>query len=108
MAESFYNGEINALDAGLYTDPQNRWQGPPIKMHSMQMADFDKPLGQGTQRRGEIASHLFVGNSGDVEIVDADGNVHLLENMIQGRWHKMIFQQINSANTTATGLIWGS
>lgn len=56
----------------------------------------------------EAASMLYVGVTGNVTVVKWDGTTQLYTNLAAGVIHKIASLQINSAGTTATGLIWGS
>jgi hypothetical protein len=88
---------IPPLDPGLITGPF-RYAGGPSRMESVTLdADF-----------GEVATWLYVGTSGDVSITKVDGTTQVLTNMAAGIWHRMNSRKVNTAGTTASGLVWGS
>jgi hypothetical protein len=57
---------------------------------------------------GEFARWLYVGVSGNISYVKWDGSTQVLNNIIAGVWHPILSVMVNSASTTATGLVWGS
>src|SRR5688572_11283522 len=56
----------------------------------------------------EFARWLYVGASGNVSYVKWDGTSQTLNNLAGGAWHPIYSKMVNSAGTTATGLVWGS
>jgi len=57
---------------------------------------------------GEFARWLYVGVSGNVSIIKWDGTNQIMVNLAAGVWHPIYSIGVNSASTTATGIIWGS
>ena len=57
---------------------------------------------------GEYARWLYVGVSGNISFVKWDGTTQVITNVVAGVWHPILTLMITSANTTATGLVWGS
>lgn len=51
---------------------------------------------------------LYVGVTGNVTYVKWDGTTQLLTNLAAGVFHPILSLQINSAGTTATGIVVGS
>lgn len=57
---------------------------------------------------GEFARWLYVGTSGDVSIVKWDGTSQILVGLAAGVFHPIYSIKVNTAGTTAIGMIWGS
>jgi hypothetical protein len=56
----------------------------------------------------EFATWLYVGVTGNVEIMKWDGTTIILTGMLGGVWHPVSSIMVVSAGTTATNLVWGS
>ncbi len=84
-------------------DPNN-YSGPARVMAGVaRMADvvLDTPY-------GEFARWLYVATAGAVSIVKWDGTNQLIPGLAAGVWHPIYSLSVNTAGTTATGIIWGS
>jgi hypothetical protein len=57
---------------------------------------------------GEFARWLYVGTQGDVSIVKWDGTTQVLSGLVAGIFHPIYSIKVNSAATTASGIVWGS
>lgn len=57
---------------------------------------------------GEFMRWIYVGASGDVSVVKWDGTTQLLSGLAAGVWHPIHSISINTAGTTATGIVVGS
>jgi len=89
--------DVRPLDPNIYTGPTRMMSGP-VRMRSVTL---DTPY-------GEFASWLYVGTSGDVSIVEWDGTTIVLSGLAAGIWHNIGSLMINTADTTATDMVWGS
>jgi hypothetical protein len=56
----------------------------------------------------EYARWLYVGVTGNITYVNWDGTTTTLTNIVPGVWHPILSTQVNTAGTTASGLVWGS
>jgi hypothetical protein len=56
----------------------------------------------------EFANWLYVGTTGNVNLMQWDGTTIILNNMLGGIWHPVASTMILSSGTTATDLVWGS
>ena len=61
----------------------------------------------GTQY-GEYARWLYIGTTGTLSIVAWDGTTQALTGISAGVWHPIYSIMVNTAGTTATGMLWGS
>lgn len=93
---------VPPLDPNLYTGPYRLFAGPA------RMDDVVLDQNYGTNGQVEFASWLWVGGIGDISFVKWDGTTQVLTNAAAGYWHRIYSTRINSAGTTATGLVWGS
>lgn len=57
------------------------------------------------QQYGEKMRGIYVGASGNVSFVDLSGNTQVLQGLAAGVIHPVWSLQINSASTTATGIV---
>lgn len=90
------------LDPNLYTGPWRLMSGP------VRSGDVTLDTPYGTNGQVEFASWLWVGTTGNISYVKWDGTTQVLNAAQAGRWHNIYSIQINTASTTATGLVWGS
>jgi hypothetical protein len=65
-------------------------------------------IGYGANGTVEYMRWLYVGVTGHVSYVKWDGTSQTLNNLSAGVWHPIYSMQINSAGTTATGIVVGS
>ncbi len=64
--------------------------------------------GEGAKFGGMLANCVWVGVSGNVEIVKDNDDKVVMPALIAGTWHPMApFKRINSTLTTATGIVVG-
>ena len=56
----------------------------------------------------EYARWLYVGVTGNISYVKWDGSSQTLSNVTGGVWHPICAVRVNSAGTTASGLVWGN
>lgn len=56
---------------------------------------------------GEYARFIYVGVSGNLNLVKWDGTTQLYQNMPVGLYY-ILSLQVNSSGTTASALVWGS
>ncbi len=54
-----------------------------------------------------ISRAVYVGVSGDLEVVTKDGRTVIMIGVAAGVWHAMRLSQINSAGTSATDILVG-
>ena len=93
---------VPALDPNLYTGPTRLMSGP------VRSGDVVLDSPYGSNGFAEFASWLWVGVSGNISYVKWDGTNQTLLNAAAGRWHNIYSIKINTAGTSATGLVWGS
>lgn len=73
------------------------------KLFSAGKAAFIKAITLDTE---EVFDSLLVGSAGDVEIIPIH-NTAAVTITLEAGWHPIVFKQINTAGTTATGLFGG-
>lgn len=56
----------------------------------------------------EFARWLYIGGAGNVSYMKWDGTSQTLIGLAAGVWHPIYSIKVNTALTTATGLVWGS
>lgn len=56
----------------------------------------------------EFARWLYVGTSGNISIIKWDGTTQVIFNLLPGVWHPIYSIGVNTVDTTASGIIWGS
>jgi len=93
--------DIPAFDPFLYTGPTRQIRG----MARMGTVTLDTPYG--TSGNSEFATRLNVATSGFVSVVKWDGTTQIIY-LTAGFVHEVCTLQVNSAGTTATGIVWGS
>lgn len=89
--------DVRPLDPNMKTGPTRIMSGP-VRIREVVL---DAPY-------NEFATWLYVGVQGDVTIVEWDGTVITIPGLAAGIWHPIFSIQINTAGTTATGLLWAS
>lgn len=57
---------------------------------------------------GEFMTWIYIGGSGNLSYVKWDGTSQTLVGIAAGIWHPIYSIMINSAGTTATGIVVGS
>ena len=57
---------------------------------------------------GEKMRWLYVGTTGNISYIKWDGTTQVLTNLVAGVFHPIYTLQINSASTTASGIVVGS
>lgn len=93
---------ITALDPYAYTGPTRVMSGV-ARTGTVSTDTF-----YGANGTVEFARWLYVGAQGDVSYVKWDGTNQTLTGLAAGVWHPIFSIKINSAATTATGIVWGS
>ena len=88
---------VPPIDPNLKTGPSRIMSGP-VRMRSVTL---DTPY-------GEFATWLYIGVTGDVNITEWDGTTITITGLAAGVWHPIYSVQVNSAGTTATGILWAS
>ncbi len=93
---------VPSLDPNIFTGPTRVMAGVA--------RTGDVVLGSpyGTNGSSEFARWLYVGAAGNVSYVKWDGTSQTLVGLAAGVWHPIYSLQVNTAGTTATGLVWGS
>jgi hypothetical protein len=94
---------IPPLDPNLYTGIARLTSNGPARTGNVTLDSR-----YGANGLPEFASWLYVGTAGNVTYVKWDGTTQLLTNLAAGRWHQIYSQQVNTAGTSASGLVWGS
>lgn len=89
--------DVHALDPNMKTGPTRIMSGP-VRIRPVVL---DTPY-------NEFATWLYAGVQGDVSIVEWDGTVITIPALAAGVWHPIFSIQVNTAATTATGLLWAS
>lgn len=100
MAQIVVN--VPPLDPNMYTGPYRLMSGPARTGNVV----LDTPYG--ANGKVEFATWLWVGTAGNISYVKWDGTTQVLNAAQAGRWHNIYSTQINTAGTTALGLVWGS
>ena len=93
---------IPALDPNAYTGPTRVMSGVARTGTVTNDTYF------GANNSVEFARWLYVGVTGDVSYTKWDGTNQTLTGLADGVWHPIFSIKINSAGTTATGIVWGS
>ena len=57
---------------------------------------------------GEKMRWLYVGTTGNISYIKWDGTTQVLTNLVAGVFHPIYTLQINSASTSASGIVVGS
>lgn len=89
--------DVPPLDPGNMTGP-TRLLGPAVDLNPV-VLDTPYP---------NAARYLYVSVTGDVNIVKWNGESQLIENLLPGALHPIGSLMVNSTNTTASGILWGS
>lgn len=95
MALTTFN--VPPLDPNLKTGPSRIMSGP-VRIRSV----------TNDVAFGEAATWLYVGTTGDVNITCWDGTTVTMSGLAAGVWHPIYSLRVNSAGTTASGLLWAS
>ena len=90
------------LDPYIYTGPTRLMSGP-VRTGTVVLGTPYGPNGN-----LEFASWLYVGTTGNISYVKWDGTSQTLTNVTAGIWQNIYSTAINTAGTTAGGLVWGS
>jgi hypothetical protein len=93
---------IPALDPNAYTGPTRVMSGVA------RTGDITVNTMYGANGSVEFARWLYVGVAGVVSYQKWDGTNQTLTGLAAGVWHPIFSIMVNSAGTTATGLVWGS
>ena len=93
---------IPALDPNAYTGPTRVMSGVARTGTVTNDTYF------GANNSVEFARWLYVGVTGDVSYTKWDGTNQTLTGLAAGVWHPIFSIRVNSAGTTATGIVWGS
>ena len=93
---------VPALDPNAYTGPTRVMSGV-ARTGSVVLDTL-----YGDNGSVEFARWLYVGVSGNVSYMKWDGTSQTLLGLVAGVWHPIYSIKVNSALTTATGLVWGS
>ncbi len=89
--------DVHPLDPNMKTGPTRIMSGP-VRIRSVTL---DVPY-------NEFATWLYVGVQGSVTIVEWDGTVITIPGLAAGIWHPIFSLQVNTAGTSATGILWAS
>jgi len=89
--------DVPPIDGNTYTGPTRTMSG---------VARFLSPTSD--VQYGEKMRWLYVGVAGDVSFVAWDGSTVTLVGLVAGVFHPIYSLMINSAGTTATGIVVGS
>lgn len=93
---------IPALDPNAYTGPTRVMSGVA------RTGSITTDTYYGANNSVEFARWLYVGVTGNVSYTKWDGTDQTLIGLAAGVWHPIFSIKINSASTTATGMVWGS
>ena len=93
---------VPALDPNAYTGPTRVMAGV-ARTGNVTLGNY-----YGANNSVEFARWLYVGVTGDVSYTKWDGTAQTLTGLAAGVWHPIFSIKINSAGTTATGIVWGS
>lgn len=89
--------DVPPLDGNTYTGPTRTMSGVARTLSPTSDVQY-----------GEKMRWLYVGASGDVSYVKWDGTTQVLVGLAAGVFHPIYSLMINSASTTATGIVVGS
>jgi hypothetical protein len=92
-----FQQQVSPIDPNLKTGPSRMMSGP-VRMRTVTL---DTPY-------GEVATWIYVGVTGDVNITQWDGTTIVLPGLVAGVWHPVASLMVNSASTTASSILWGS
>jgi hypothetical protein len=93
---------IPALDPNAYTGPTRVMSGVA------RTGDVTLNTMYGANGSVEFARWLYAGVTGTVSYRKWDGTDQTLTGLAAGVWHPIFSIMVNTAGTTATGLVWGS
>lgn len=93
---------VPALDPNAYTGPTRVMSGVA------RTGDVVLDTYYGANGTVEFARWLYVGGAGDVSYTKWDGTTQTLTDLVAGVWHPIFSIKVNSADTGATNLVWGS
>lgn len=93
---------ITPLDPNAYTGPTRVMSGVAKTGNATNDTYY------GANGSVEFARWLYVGVQGDVSYTKWDGTNQTLTGLAAGVWHPIFSIRVNSAGTTATGIVWGS
>lgn len=93
---------VPPLDPNAYTGPTRVMAGVA------RMGDVILDEYYGPNNSIEFARWLYVGVSGNVSFTKWDGTQQTLIGLAAGVWHPIFSIRVNSTDTTATDIAWGS
>lgn len=93
---------VPPLDPNAYTGPTRVMAGVA------RMGDVTLDEYYGPNNSVEFARWLYVGVAGNVSFTKWDGTQQTLVGLAAGVWHPIFSIRVNSADTTATDIAWGS
>ena len=67
--------------------------------------DWQAVTPKDTRKLGYIATSLYIGVGGDVEVVDVNGNTQIFKNAQTGSYIVGQFIKVKRSNTTATNIL---
>ena len=93
---------VPALDPNSYTGPTRTMSGV-ARTGAATLGAYYGPNGS-----VEFARWLYVGVTGVVSYTKWDGTNQTLVGLAAGVWHPIYSIRVNTADTTATSIVWGS
>jgi hypothetical protein len=93
---------LTPLDPNAYTGPTRVMSGVA------KTGDVTTNVYYGANGSVEFARWIYVGVQGDLSYTKWDGTNQSLTGLAAGVWHPIFSIRVNSAGTTATGIVWGS
>jgi len=90
------------FDPNIITSQVRALSGP-VNINSLTLDTLYGPNGQ-----IEYATWLYVGTTGDVNITKWDGTDIVIHGLAGGFWHRIPTIRINTTDTSATFILWGS
>lgn len=94
--------EVPPLDPNAYTGPTRIMAGVA------RTGDVTLDVLYGPNGSVEFARWIYVGTAGNISYVKWDGTTQVLNGLSAGVWHPIYSIKINTASTTALGIVWGS
>lgn len=93
---------VPALDPNAYTGPTRVMSGVA------RTGNVTLDTMYGDNGSVEFARWLYVGVTGNISYRKWDGTDQTLIGLAAGVWHPVFSILVNTAGTTATGVVWGS
>ena len=93
---------VGALDPNAYTGPTRVMAGV-ARTGNVSLDGY-----YGANGTVEFARWLYAGVTGDVSYTKWDGTDQTILGLAAGVWHPIYSIRVNTSDTTATNLVWGS